>query len=89
MPRFPSPGVLPRAGRPSMLRALTVFAAASAGVASAQQPAADSKLEDVVVLGLRTIAESGAAALNFQRQSPTLISVVAADRPLAAGQASP
>jgi len=79
MSRFQRFGILPRAVRPSMLHVLTFVAAASAGVANAQQPGDDSKVEDVVVLGRRPIAESEAAALNVQRQSPTLVAVAAAD----------
>jgi TonB-dependent receptor len=72
-------GTLPQPLRARVLPALALAATVQSGVALAQQRPADSTGDDVVVLGRRPIAESEAAALEVQRQSPTLVAVASAD----------
>ena len=49
------------------------------GVAAAQQAPASESVEEVIVTGLRPIAESEAAALRAQKNSSSLVTIAAAD----------
>jgi TonB-dependent receptor len=75
--------VRPRAAAPSLRALLTAGSAMIAflpGAALAQTPPATAKADDeIIVTASRPIAESERAALDIQRKSDSLISVVAAD----------
>ncbi|WP_430425260.1 TonB-dependent receptor [Phenylobacterium sp.] len=64
--------------RTSLMTGVALVAVLSAGAAFAADDAAAPSVEEVVVTG-RPIAESQAAALQIQKESPSLVSVIAAD----------
>ncbi|MDP1026476.1 TonB-dependent receptor [Sphingomonas sp. KR1UV-12] len=65
-------------GFPDLRRQVTIGAEAQT-LDVALTPAAESEGEEIVVRGSRPIAESEAAALQLQRTSPALVSVIASD----------
>ena len=77
-----SSSIRPRAGFKSVRLALIGGIAVSAMLTShamAQAPAADEDMGEIVVTGARPIAESEAAALTVQKNSDSLVAVVASD----------
>ncbi|MFZ2995228.1 TonB-dependent receptor [Sphingobium sp.] len=74
--------IRPRAGFQSVRLALIGGIALSAMLTShamAQAPAAEEDMGEIVVTGARPIAESEAAALTVQKNSDSLVAVVASD----------
>jgi len=64
--------------RARLMTGVAIAAALSAGAAVAADDAASAAVDEVVITG-RPIAESEAAALQIQKESPSLVSVIAAD----------
>ena len=64
--------------RAALMASVALFAVSSAGVAFAAEGDDPAAVDEVVVTG-RPIADSQAAALRIQKESPSLVSVIAAD----------
>lgn len=73
-------GALPRARNAPLLMTVSTAAIMVSAIAAAadQQLAASAGLEEIVITG-RPLADSAAAALLIQRESPSLVSVLSAD----------
>ncbi len=73
-------GVLPRARSAMLFTTVSTAAMIVSAIAAAadQQLAASAGLEEIVITG-RPLADSAAAALLIQRESPSLVSVLSAD----------